>query len=44
MRIALLLLTAALVYAQPASNTLTPQEAAQGWLLLFDGEGADRLS
>ena len=25
--------------AEPAANTLTPAEVAEGWLLLFDGEG-----
>ena len=33
---ALLLLTGAILCAQP--NTLTPKEAADGWILLFDGQ------
>jgi hypothetical protein len=36
MRTILLLLCALTLTAQP--NTLTPQEAAEGWILLFDGE------
>ena len=36
-RLTLALVAAAtFVFAQP--NTVTPEEAAQGWVLLFDGE------
>lgn len=36
---ALCLLTSALPAEEAKPNTLTPEEAASGWLLLFDGEG-----
>ena len=40
--VACLILIAAIVVASPANaaehNTLSPQELADGWLLLFDGE------
>lgn len=35
----LTLLRPSAVLAQPPANTLTPAEVADGWLLLFDGEG-----
>ena len=36
--LALALATTLPAIAQTASNTLTPQEKAQGWHLLFDGK------
>lgn len=38
MRYINLLLVSALALAAQQSNTLTPKEAAEGWVLLFDGE------
>src|SRR5215208_3331710 len=38
MRRLTLSLLAATIFAAAQPNTVTPEEAAQGWVLLFDGE------
>ncbi len=43
MKAPLLTLLAGLVAADAPPNTLTPEETAAGWVLLFDGQEADRL-
>ena len=43
MKVPLLTLLAGLVAADVPPNTLTPEETAADWVLLFDGQEADRL-